>query len=277
MKTIIQILLLSVILLFSPLINMSFADDDVVKFKLEIRPNQQKVEAKIDGDEHKQIQIRAEYVKLNTITNNYHIKVTITNNSGQILYHQLALINKVEHSEVKYPDNTTDYIKNDDGKQITKTLPYYNYGNIKPMQATPREWYLSNTGKEEIEIEGYIISKEIPIVLDPKIAATNAGIAEALTVYLTALRNNDIDAVIATLIKPSKYFGQDLPKKYTDAYNQYPETFSRASYFRANINSIKVINDICYIKYTWIDPEDGSSNLSAMELQFDGLKWLISK
>lgn len=277
MKLITKIFLLSIVFLFSSLINLAFADDNnVVKFKLEIKPNQQKVEAKIDGDEHKQVQIKAEYVKLNTVTNNYHIKVTITNNSGMPLLHQLALIDKAEHSEVKYPDSTTDYVKIDDGKQITKILPYYNYGNIKPMQATPREWYLSNTGKDEIEIEGYIISKEIPVVLDPKISATNPGVAAALTTYLSALRDNDLDAVIATLLKPDKNFAQDLPKKYTDAYNKYPGIFSETYFERIKPSSIRIYQYICYIDYMWIDPEDGLSYPDALELQFDGQKWWIT-
>jgi hypothetical protein len=247
-----------------------------VKFKLEIKPNQQKVEAKIDGDEHKQIQIKAEYVKLNTVTNNYHIKVTITNNSGQILYHQLALIDKVEHSEIKYPDGTTEYIKNDDGKQVARTLPYYNYGNIKPMQATPREWYLSNTGKDEIEVEGYIIMKEIPVVLDPKIAATNPGVAAALTTYLSALRDNDLDAVIATLLKPDKNFAKDLPKKYTDAYNKYPGRFIEVALIREHPNNIDMLSHICYIEYTWLNPKDGLTHSDYLELQYDGQKWWIT-
>lgn len=277
MKTIIRTSLFSLFFIFSALVNISFADDDVIKFKLEIKPNQQKVEAKIDGDEHKQIQIRAEYVKLNTVTNNYHIKVTITNNSGVPLLHQLALIDKVEHSEVKYPDSTTDYIKYDDGKQITKTLPYYNYGNIKPNQATPREWYLSNTGKDEIEVEGYIINKEIPVILDPKIAAANPGVAETLTKYVIAMNNNDLDGVITTLAKPNEYFGQDLPKKYTFEYDKYPGSFPEASYTYLYPSSIEIIGSICYIKYYWIDPNDNLSHLDQLELQNDGTKWWITR
>ena len=188
--SIISFVLAFFIFLLSPI--SALADNDnsqkPIRFELTIKPNQQYARIKLDGDDHRQIQLKAEYVKLNPTTNNHHIKITITNNSGQILYHQLVLIDKVEHSEIKYPDSTTDYIKSDDGKQITKTLPYYNYGNIKSAQATPREWYLSNTGNEEIEVQGYIVSKEIPIVLDPKIAAANPGVAATLTAYITALQ-----------------------------------------------------------------------------------------
>lgn len=276
MKTIIKILLLCIGFMFSPFTSMSFADD-IVKFRLEIKPNQQKVEAHIDGDEHKEINIKAEYIKLNTITNNHQIKVTITNNSGMILYHQLALIDKVENSEVKYPDSRTDYVKIDDGKQITKTLPYYNYGNIKANQATPREWYISNTGKDEIEVEGYIIGKEIPVVLDPKIAATNAGVAQTLTAYITALRDNDLNGVLAVVIKPSSYFGKDVPAEYRNDYNTYPSYFL---VYYSNIlfpKAIGINGNICSLEYDWIDPDDGSKNLWILELQKDTTQWWITK
>lgn len=278
MKLAIKMLLLSVVFLFSSLINVSFADDNVMKFKLEIKPNQQKVEAKIDGDEHKQVQIKAEYVKLNTVTNNHHIKVTITNNSGQILYHQLALIDKVEHSEIKYPDSTTDYIKTDDGKQIIKTLPYYNYGNIKPMQATPREWYLSNTGKDEIEIEGYIVNKEIPVALDPKLSQLNPSIVATLTTYLSALRDNDLDAVIATLAKPDRNFAQDLPQEYTNAYNKYPGRFSTVAFIRMHPTRIEYTDHFCYIFYDFINPDNGLSDSDYLSLEYDNYrqKWWIT-
>lgn len=277
MKIAIQILLLSVVFIFSSLINISFANDNVVKFKLEIKPNQQKVEAKIDGDEHKQIQIRAEYVKLNTITNNYHIKVTIINNSGIPLLHKLALIDKIEHSEVKYPDSTTDYTKIDDGKQITKTLPYYNYGNIKPMQATPREWYISNTGKEEIEVEGYIISKEIPVVLDPKIAAANPGVAETLTAYIQGHVNNDLNGVLLVVAKPNQYSGSDLHKEYTDTYNNYPGSFLfSALIYSKPVNIGFTGSHFCTIRYNWINPDDGSNNIWLLNLDYDGKKWWIT-
>lgn len=71
----------------------SYADNDkLIKFKIEIKPSHQKVEAHIDGDEHRQVQIKGEFIKLNTATNNYHIKITFINNSGQVLLHQLAVI-----------------------------------------------------------------------------------------------------------------------------------------------------------------------------------------
>lgn len=271
-------ILLSLILFILSYSISAYADNDnIIKFKLEIKPNQQKVEAKIDGDEHKQIQIHAEYVKLNTVTNNYHIKVTITNNSGIPLLHQLALIDKVEHSEVKYPDSTTDYVKIDDGKQITKTLPYYNYGNIKPMQATPREWYLSNTGKDEIEVEGYIISKEIQIVLDPKIAAANPGVAATLTAYIKAKIDNDLDGILAVVAKPSGTFAQNLPAKYTDIYNTYPGTFPKTAYIYMYPKSLRIVGKICYIDYMWFAPEYGMTYPVTMELQYDGTKWWITE
>ena len=269
-------ILLSLILfiLFSSI--SAYADNDnIIKFKLEIKPNQQKVEAKIDGDEHKQIQIRAEYVKLNPVTNNYHIKVTITNNSGQILYHQLALIDKVEHADVKYSDGTTNYIKNDDGKQITKTLPYYNYGNIKANQATPREWYLSNTGKDEIEVEGYIISKEIPIVLnmaqipDPALAAT-------LTTYYSALRDNDLDLLLTTV--PKHFSREDLIAKYTEPYNLYPGVFPQTFPYISNPTKVVIMGGTCFIHYKWLSPDDGVIYEGGLQLQKSPTnKWLITK
>ncbi len=257
----------------------SYADNDkLIKFKIGVKPNQKKVEARIDGDEHKRIQIKGAFLKLNPITNNYHIEITFINNSGQVLPHQLAVIEKVEHAEIKFPDGTTNFNNLDDDKQEMVTGPYYNYGNIKQGQATPRVWYLASVGKEEIEIKGYLIEKEIPIILDPKIVQTDPKIAATLTTYLTALRDNDLEGVIATLAKPNKYFAKDLPKQYTDDYTNYPGSFLNAIEISHTPDRIGGIpGTIFVLEYDWIDPDDGSKNLWILELQYDGTKWWITR